>query len=131
MGRMFQNPQSCGNGFLRLRIELRRLERIPIVRTISCGAEVNIRWEESHRGRCRCLPKGHRRVGGPFSATWFQPDLTWYPDGDGVPQVHLLRALPDQIKSFELRPYNQMGPFVRGALLAGVCRGARTGECLE
>ena len=49
------------------------LERIPIRQNhiLRCGSNLDIRWEESHRGRCRCLPKGRRRFGGPFSATCF------------------------------------------------------------
>jgi hypothetical protein len=49
------------------------LERIPIRQNhiLRCGSNLDIRWEESHRGRCRFLPKGRRRFGGPFSATCF------------------------------------------------------------
>src|SRR5208283_5774359 len=49
------------------------LERIPIRQNhiLRCGSNLDIRWEESHRGRCRCLPKGRRRFGGPFSVTCF------------------------------------------------------------
>ena len=31
-------------------------------------SNLDIRLEGSHRGRCRCLPKGHRRFGEPFFA---------------------------------------------------------------
>src|SRR5208283_2439765 len=52
---------------------VRYLERIPIRQNhiLRCGSNLDIRWEESHRGRCRCLPKGRRRFGGPFSVTCF------------------------------------------------------------
>ena len=50
-----------------------RLERIPIRQNhiLRCGSNLDIRVEESHRGRCRCLPKGHRRFGEPFSVACF------------------------------------------------------------
>ncbi len=49
------------------------LERIPIRQSHirRCGSNLDIRWEGSHRGRCRCLPKGHRRFGEPFYAACF------------------------------------------------------------
>ena len=49
------------------------LELIPIRRNHirRCGSNSDIRWEGSHRGRCRCLPKACRRFGSPFFATCF------------------------------------------------------------
>ena len=49
------------------------LERIPIRQSHirRCGSNLDIRLEGSHRGRCRCLPKGHRRFGEPFFAACF------------------------------------------------------------
>ena len=78
-------------------------------------------------GDADAFPKGIDGSVGHFPQRGFNRILHGIRDGDGVPQVHLAKSTNHLSRIL----INQMGPFVRGALLAGVCRGARTGECLE
>ena len=60
-------------GLFNMVVATRLLERIPIRQNHiqRCGSNLDTRLAGSHRGRCRCLPRGRRRFGEPFFATCF------------------------------------------------------------